>query len=78
MNLLAWLIDWQTAGAGVIVLVAAVYLARRAWLTLRGRRAAGCGTCPTCPVEGGPEQPPLVTLESLAASGRREALDAKL
>ena len=36
--------DWQWALVGLCVALAAVYLARRAWRTWRGR-AAGCGGC---------------------------------
>jgi hypothetical protein len=89
MSILAASIDPQTTAAGLIVLVAVGYLARRVWLSVRSKRLGGCGTCATCPVDSkgndssgnlasGNQQSvdgrPLVTLESLAGSARRENL----
>jgi hypothetical protein len=45
------MIDWQTVTVALIVLVAAVYVARRGWTRLRSFRMAGgsparpCGGC---------------------------------
>lgn len=77
-------IDWQSAAAGLIVLVAVGYLARRVWLSVLRQRLGGCGTCATCPAEESgnkanghaatPDGRPLVSLESLAGSARRDNL----
>lgn len=76
------MIDPQNAAAGLIVLVAVGYLARRVWLSVRRQRLGGCGNCGTCPAEasesasGGSVETahgrPLITLESLARTARRE------
>ena len=73
-------IDWQSAAAGLIVLVAAGYLARRVWLSVRRQRLGGCGSCATCPAEesgnaASADGRPLVSLESLAGSAHREPLE---
>ncbi len=73
-------IDWQSAAAGLIVAVAAGYLARRVWLAVLRQRLGGCGTCSTCPAEESRNQASadgrqLVSLESLARSARREPLE---
>jgi hypothetical protein len=45
------------------VAAAAVYLLVRGWRYLRGRRSAGCGTCPTCPAGESDPTPSLVELK---------------
>jgi hypothetical protein len=75
MNLLAVTIDWQNAAAGLIALAAAGYLGRRMWMSVRSRRLGGCGACATCPAEGSSDGRPLVTLESVTASARRDPSD---
>lgn len=75
MYVLAATFDWQSAVAGLIVLVAAGYLARRAWQAMRRQRAASCGACASCPAERGSTEPPLVAFEALAGSVRREPRD---
>lgn len=85
MSTTAVIIDPQSAAAGLIVLVAMGYLVRRVWLSVRRQRLGGCGKCSTCPVEangnttGGAMETdagrPLVTLEALARSARREPLE---
>lgn len=89
MSILAANIDPQSAAAGLIVLVAVGYLARRVWHSVRSKRLGGCGACATCPVDAnsnnsngnlasGNQQSvdgrPLVSLESLAGSARRDNL----
>ena len=75
MHVLAATIDWQGAGAGLIVLVAAGYLARRAWQAARRQPTRGCGACASCPTEQGSTERPLVALEVLASSVRREPME---
>jgi hypothetical protein len=41
--------DWQNLAVLAVILAAAGYLSRLAWLTVVRRRAAACGSCPTCP-----------------------------
>jgi hypothetical protein len=41
--------NWQDAIVVAAVVLAASYVARRAWLVARGRRQAGCHGCGTCP-----------------------------
>ena len=42
--------DWQNIAAISLVLAAAAYIARRAWLVITNRGKAGCGTgCEKCP-----------------------------
>jgi len=83
MSILAANINPQSAVAGLIVLVAVGYLARRVWLSVRRQRLKGCGSCASCPVDSNgnvasdnqksADGRPLVSLESLAGSARREA-----
>jgi hypothetical protein len=41
--------DWQTWLTMGICLAAAIYVARRAWLALAGKKAPGCGSgCGSC------------------------------
>ncbi|MBX9788511.1 MAG: FeoB-associated Cys-rich membrane protein [Pirellulales bacterium] len=75
MYVLAATIDWQSTVAGLIVLAAAGYLARRAWQTVCRQRTTSCGACASCPAERGSTEPPLVALEALAGSVRREPLE---
>ena len=42
--------DWQNIAAISLVLAAAGYIMRRAWLVVANRGKAGCGTgCEKCP-----------------------------
>jgi hypothetical protein len=52
--------DWQNATALLAVAMAAAYLARRAWLAVR-RRRAGCGGCQSCPAAASTQT--IVTIE---------------
>ncbi|MCU0981763.1 MAG: hypothetical protein MUF25_21640 [Pirellulaceae bacterium] len=59
-----------------VVLAAIGYLARRTWLRLSGRRTGGCGSCSGCAVRADGESPaegPLVPIETLISSARRDA-----
>ncbi len=43
------LANWQTWIAALLCLAAAVYIARRAWLTFAGNKSPGCGSgCGSC------------------------------
>lgn len=80
MSTLAANINPQSAAAALIVLVAVGYLARRVWLSVRRQRLGGCGSCASCPADenGNLESAdgrPLVSLESLADSARREPFE---
>ncbi len=52
----------------LVVAVAASYLVRRGWVTVRGK-ADGCGECPGCATSVDSSRQPLVTLQT---SGRRD------
>jgi hypothetical protein len=54
----------------LIVIAAAAFLGRRAWLALAGRKAGACGSCVKCPSN----QPKLVNISDLshAEAQRRE------
>ena len=59
-----------------VVLAAIGYLARRTWLRLSGRQTGGCGSCSRCAVSADCESPsagPLVPMETLISSARRDA-----
>ena len=52
---LEWILLETSILVGLIVAVAAAFLARRAWHTLRGKRA-GCGGSCACPGRGAATQ----------------------
>jgi hypothetical protein len=57
--------EWQNLAALAIVLAAAAYLIRRAWLTLAKKRASGCGACASCPAaSANPAGKSLMQLEA--------------
>jgi hypothetical protein len=56
-------LQWQNAAVLVVVVAAIGYLARGAWQTLARRKAAGCGSCGTCPA--GDPTPRVVGIEPL-------------
>ena len=41
-------VDWQTVIALSLIAVATVYVIRRGWRALSGKRTVACGTCPNC------------------------------
>jgi hypothetical protein len=51
-----------------IVAVAVIYLARRTWGVLAGKRRGGCGTCASCPSERSDAGPQVISVESLLQS----------
>lgn len=57
-----WSIDNLLVPA--IVAVAALYLARRIWTVVAGRRAGGCGSCASCPASG-TDKPQVIGIETL-------------
>jgi len=75
MSTLAASINWQSAAAGLIVLVAVGYLAHRLWLSVRRQRLGGCGSCASCPADENADGRPLVSLESLAGTARRQPFE---
>ena len=64
-------LDWQTSLALALVIVAAIYLARRGWQVV-ARKTGGCGACGNCPADQTPSGKPLVPLESLAPPRRSD------
>ena len=54
-------VDWQTATVLGLIAVAAVYVIRRVWRVLSGKRSAPCGTCPHCAASFDREQ--LVSID---------------
>lgn len=70
--------DPQQAATLVVVFLAASYLVRRTWWRLSGRGTGGCGACGDCPAStgtGSSSATPLVPLDALIASARRQAED---
>ena len=63
------MLDWQNITALTVVAGAAIYLASVIWRSLAKRKAAGCGSCASCPAES-KEPAQLVTLEPLGQSRR--------
>ncbi|MCA9222847.1 MAG: FeoB-associated Cys-rich membrane protein [Planctomycetales bacterium] len=67
------LATFQDILALLIIAVAAMYVARRAWLTLRGGKSGGCSTCRGCPSgqessadnSPTPRELPIIPVESL-------------
>jgi hypothetical protein len=52
----------QNAIAIMIVLAAAAYLARLAWLKFYSPQGGACGSCPSCSANDTIKQRPLVTI----------------
>lgn len=70
--------DLQQAATLVVVFLATGYLVRRTWWRLSGRGTGGCGACGDCPASARPgssSATPLVPLDTLIASARRQAED---
>jgi hypothetical protein len=60
----AMIVNWQDLLAMGLVLTAAVYIGRRAWLVVANRGKAGCGTgCEKCPTAK-PAATKLVQIEA--------------
>jgi hypothetical protein len=55
--------DWQNVMALLVVGAAGVYLARVAWQSIARRKAAGCGSCGSCPSGAEANQPQLFGIE---------------
>lgn len=74
-------IAWQEVLAGLLVALAASYLARGVWRTISGQKKPGCGACGNCPSEPPDSQqpnaaPPIVTITQLdpaKTTGPRQA-----
>jgi hypothetical protein len=61
----------------LIVILAAVFLARRAWQRIAARRGGSCGACLSCPSGDSKESSPLITIAPIishAKAQRREEL----
>jgi len=56
--------DWQSWLTIAICLTAAVYIARRAWHAVTGKKTPGCGSgCGTCPSNAPPGAKQIVSIE---------------
>ncbi|MBI3837139.1 MAG: hypothetical protein HY288_04295 [Planctomycetia bacterium] len=55
--------DWQNLTALLAVAAAGAYLARVAWLSIAKRKAAGCGSCGSCPSGALANQPQVFGIE---------------
>jgi hypothetical protein len=56
-------LEWQNLTALFVVAAAGVYLARVAWQSVARRKAAGCGSCGSCPSGAEANQPQLFGIE---------------
>jgi hypothetical protein len=56
--------SWQDIVVATIVLAAAAYLARQMRRALARKRAAGCGSCASCPTGTTDNAPQIVELKS--------------
>jgi hypothetical protein len=68
------LADWQTWLAAILCLAAAAYVARRAWLSIAGKKSAGCGSgCSSCKADAPIDQPiQLISIERKPPAGERK------
>ena len=66
-------LHWQDGLTWAIVAVAAVYVARRVWLSLSRKKAAGCGSCGTCPSDVAGNKSQLVPFEQLTVNSADES-----
>lgn len=61
---------WQDIAALLIVFAAALYLCRAVYQVLARRKAAGCGTCGSCPANAASRKP-VVSSDSLQVIERK-------
>jgi hypothetical protein len=67
-------VEWQSVAALAIVLCAALYIARRAYLAVVHRRQAACGSgCSSCPATEQLAGPTVVDVQTLSESAHRVA-----
>ncbi|HEV3138589.1 MAG TPA: hypothetical protein VGZ26_11810 [Pirellulales bacterium] len=69
--------EWQNLTALLVVAAAGVYLTRVAWQNIARRKAAGCGSCGSCPTGTEAKQPQLFAIGP-APRGEEPATNGKL
>ena len=67
-------LHWQDGLTWAIIAAAAVYVARRVWLSVSRKKAGGCGSCGTCPADSAKaKQSQLVLLEQVTVKPADES-----